>query len=232
MLANFLVQNSSTESAYELNSAQATFHALTDGNICVVGAIGKVSIGTQTFDSNLISWLKKGDEVMIQAPTEGARTYVAWQPASSGRLRQLAEPPESVRLRHQLRIVAGPQLATLGTFSLDSEFTVTRVGDRVGIRLQESIGTHSLELASEPQCVGTIQISNDGTPIILGPDGPTIGGYPKVAVVISCDISRLGQLMPGDKIRFTWVTIEEAHRLNLESASGLKRHQVMFNLGI
>ena len=51
-----------------------------------------------------------------------------------------------------------------------------------------------------------MQITNDGKPIILGVDGQTIGGYPKVAHVISADLDMLGQLRPGDEVRFEKVT--------------------------
>ena len=56
---------------------------------------------------------------------------------------------------------------------------------------------HGFSLASEPAIPGAIQIPPSGGPIVLGPDGPTIGGYPKVAVVIDADLDRLGRAGPG-----------------------------------
>jgi antagonist of KipI len=51
---------------------------------------------------------------------------------------------------------------------------------------------------------------NDGQCIVLGVDGQTIGGYPKVAQVIVADLDKLGQLRPGQTVRFERVTLEEA----------------------
>jgi allophanate hydrolase len=43
-------------------------------------------------------------------------------------------------------------------------------------------------------------------------DGPTTGGYPKIATVVSADLGRLGQLVAGDPVRFRLVTIDDAQR--------------------
>jgi allophanate hydrolase subunit 2 len=58
-----------------------------------------------------------------------------------------------------------------------------------------------------------VQVVNDGQCIVLGVDGHTIGGYPKVAHVIAADFDRLGQLRPGQVVRFERVTIEEAEAI-------------------
>jgi allophanate hydrolase subunit 2 len=42
----------------------------------------------------------------------------------------------------------------------------------------------------------------DGQPIILGPDAPVTGGYPVIAVVVDADLDAVGQLRPGDTVRF------------------------------
>ena len=49
---------------------------------------------------------------------------------------------------------------------------------------------------------GAIQITGDGNPIILMADHPTIGGYPKIATVISADFAKVTQLSPGKEITF------------------------------
>ena len=67
-----------------------------------------------------------------------------------------------------------------------------------------------MEIPSEPATFGAIQLTPNGTPILLGPDGPTLGGYPKPAVVIRADRARAGRLMPGDPVRLLLVTWEEA----------------------
>ena len=50
----------------------------------------------------------------------------------------------------------------------------------------------------------------NGQPIILLADAQTVGGYPKIATVISADLPRLGQAKPGDTIRFAAVSVREA----------------------
>lgn len=93
-------------------------------------------------------------------------------------------------------------------------FRVTPASNRMGLRLQgEPIRLPERELVSEPVCPGSVQVTRDGQCIILGVDGQTIGGYPKIAQVISADLDKLGQLRPGDSICFVSVSLEEAERL-------------------
>ena len=66
---------------------------------------------------------------------------------------------------------------------------------------------------SAPVCPGAIQVAG-GQLIILGVAGGTMGGYPHVAHVISADLDRLGQLLPGDRIPFQQVTLAEARELD------------------
>jgi allophanate hydrolase subunit 2 len=66
-------------------------------------------------------------------------------------------------------------------------------------------------IVSEPSMPGSIQIPADRQPIILLVE-QTVGGYAKIATVISTDIAKVAQATPGDTIRFTRCTVEEAHR--------------------
>jgi allophanate hydrolase subunit 2 len=58
------------------------------------------------------------------------------------------------------------------------------------------------ELLSEPVRVGTIQVPENGLPIVTMRDGPTVGGYPKLGMVDPADLSWLTQCRPGQKVRF------------------------------
>ena len=60
---------------------------------------------------------------------------------------------------------------------------------------------------------GAIQVPADGNPIIMLSDHGTIGGYPKIGVVISADYDKLVQLAPGSKIKFKEVEISSAESL-------------------
>jgi antagonist of KipI len=60
---------------------------------------------------------------------------------------------------------------------------------------------------------GTIQVPENGNPIILLADSQTTGGYPRIANVASVDIPYLAQQKPGDKIRFQKISLQEAQAL-------------------
>jgi allophanate hydrolase subunit 2 len=68
-------------------------------------------------------------------------------------------------------------------------------------------------IRSEGLIKGVIQVPPDGNPIIMLSDHGTIGGYPKIASVISADYDRLTQLTPGSKIKFKSAELEEAENL-------------------
>jgi len=97
----------------------------------------------------------------------------------------------------------------------NEEYSVTRLADRMGIRLDgpnlENIVNTNIK--SEGLIRGTIQVPADGNPIILLSDHGTIGGYPKIAIVISADLDRVAQFSPGTKIRFKEVNLVEAEKL-------------------
>jgi allophanate hydrolase subunit 2 len=81
----------------------------------------------------------------------------------------------------------------------------------MGVRLLgEPIPKRSGELVSEPVAPGAVQVTNDGLPIVLGVDGQTIGGYPKIAHVIRADLDKLGQLRPGDGVQFALISEADA----------------------
>ncbi len=92
------------------------------------------------------------------------------------------------------------------------EYKVTRLTDRMGMRLEgkklENI--ISKNIRSEGITKGSIQTPGDGQPIILLSDHPTIGGYPKIANVISADYDKLVQKTPGSKLKFKLVDLSVA----------------------
>lgn len=75
-----------------------------------------------------------------------------------------------------------------------------------------------LELLSEAVPFGTIQVPPNGQPILLMADHQTTGGYPKIAHVISVDLPRLAQCLPGDTLHFEWCTLQQAQALRIERA--------------
>ena len=104
----------------------------------------------------------------------------------------------------------------------NSEYRVAAASDRTGYRLEgpalkNPVGT----LPSEASCPGSIQVPGDGLPIALMADAPTVGGYPKIAVVTEADLPILAQRSPGATIRFELITIEQSQRALRRRASDL-----------
>ena len=95
------------------------------------------------------------------------------------------------------------------------EFNVTKLSDRMGMRLEgkklENIVNTNIK--SEGLVKGVIQVPADGNPIIMLSDHGTIGGYPKIATVISADFDKLAQLPPGSKIKFKEVNLTDAETI-------------------
>ena len=106
---------------------------------------------------------------------------------------------------------AAPPAALHGL--VDAAWRVSQAADRMGLRLDgPSLGAGA-EIVSHPLVPGAIQLPPGGRPIVLLVDGPTIGGYPVIGVVPAADLPRLGQLRPGDEVRFALVTAENAREL-------------------
>ena len=86
----------------------------------------------------------------------------------------------------------------------DSNWTVGRRADRIGVQLQGA----TLQVSSDgrmPSAAvfpGTVQCPESGTPYVLLADAGTVGGYPRIAQVVRADRHLLGQLRPGDHVRF------------------------------
>jgi KipI family sensor histidine kinase inhibitor len=125
--------------------------------------------------------------------------------------------PETRGATVTVRVVLGPQDDHLDPASLTRFLAASwRVGptsDRVGCRLEGEALRHRgpVEILSDGMVPGSIQVPPDGRPIVMMADGPTTGGYPKLATVVRSDLPRLAQLVPGEgEVRFEAVSIEDA----------------------
>jgi antagonist of KipI len=96
---------------------------------------------------------------------------------------------------------------------LSNPYKVTPEADRMGYRLEGQTVEHKgkADIISDALLPGAVQVPKSGKPIVIMRDAQTTGGYPKIAVVISSDVSMLGQAKPNDTIEFSKVTIKEAH---------------------
>lgn len=121
-----------------------------------------------------------------------------------------------------IRVVLGPQDGAFteeGVYTLlNSEYTVSNDADRTGYRLEGPTIEHisGADIVSDGTSLGSIQVPGGGTPIVLLADRGTTGGYTKIGTVISPDIGLIAQAMPGARIRFVQVTVEEARQILLE----------------
>jgi antagonist of KipI len=132
-------------------------------------------------------------------------------------------------------VAAGPIRVTRGSqqdwFSQEafdafysSPYKVSEQSNRNGLRLQgEAIRpAKQSQLLTDGIPLGAVQIPQDGQPIVLFVDQQTTGGYPKIATVISADMSRVGQLGSSDQVHFAEVSIAEALQLLREQEQRLR----------
>ena len=118
-----------------------------------------------------------------------------------------------------IRVTEGPEYDLLSTSSKDeienNQYLVDKDSDRMGVRLNGSplkIDEHG-DMISSPMFPGTIQCPANGQPIMLGPDAQTLGGYPRILQAAKIDRALIGQLRPGDQLRFKKISLQEAGEL-------------------
>ena len=139
----------------------------------------------------------------------GRRWPERWRPSMTG---------EAI-----LRVVLGPQADYFTEDAIEdflqSSFVLAPTSDRMGCRLEGPPIRHKgeKEIVSDGMFAGAVQVPPDGKPIVMLSDRATTGGYPKIATIIGCDLPKVGQLVPGDTLRFTSMDVEEARAAALEA---------------
>ncbi|UOF18871.1 5-oxoprolinase/urea amidolyase family protein [Pseudomonas syringae] len=78
-------------------------------------------------------------------------------------------------------------------------------------------GLHPSNIHDNPYAIGAVDFTGD-MPVILGPDGPSLGGFVCPVTIIEADLWQLGQLKAGDRVRFTPVSVEACHAERCGSA--------------
>lgn len=136
------------------------------------------------------------------------------QPASAQRAPAFAHPATG----EPVRVMLGPQAdhftaAALSTFA-KTDWLTTAAQDRMGVRLRGPVLSHAwpgaADIVSDGIAPGAIQVPADGQPIVLLADCQTMGGYPKIATVISADLPRMAHLPAGTPCRFAVVDAAQA----------------------
>ncbi len=123
-----------------------------------------------------------------------------------------------------LRALPGEHIDEFERNIFDHAFEVSPQSDRMGLRLRGEPFHRARggELLSTGVMPGTVQIPPDGHPIILAADCQTIGGYPRVAHVITADLPTVGQLRPGDSVRFVGIDLQSARAALVEQSLNLR----------
>jgi len=251
-LGNALVGNSLDSIALEITLSGPVLEAENDVSACVFGAPFSIHVSGQTHEAGKVFQIRRGEKLAIGGANRGARGYLCVQGgfqntltaeatrlaegtllqcrASYGAGRSLESDESAVLIDPDappdtLRIVDGPQADWYpGSKFLEQTFTVTPSSNRMGVRLDgKPLVRQPREMISEAVAPGAIQVTNEGLPIILGVDGQTIGGYPKIAHVIRADLDRIAQLRPGRTLQFRRVTLAEAETLAQNRHLALQR---------
>lgn len=128
-------------------------------------------------------------------------------------------PEKFAEGEHVLRVIMGPQdeMFTekgIHTF-LGEVYKVGQEFDRMGYRLEGPVIEHREDgnIISDGIVTGSVQVPTAGLPIVMLSEHQTVGGYTKIATVITIDLPIIGQCKAGDVIRFQAVTVEEAQAL-------------------
>jgi antagonist of KipI len=239
-LGNALVGNPPDAAALEVTLAGPTLIADADLACVLFGAPFDLTRGGQPIEADRTFTLAAGEEVHIGGTAHAMRAYFCVRgglptpmvlgsrsgfaplaagstlPCSSGHIggRRIHLPQREISLQDpvSLHVLEGAQATWFNAGEIyGPRFRVSPSSDRMGLRLRGAPLTMSgRELVSEPVCPGAVQVTSDGQCIILGVDGQTIGGYPKVAQVIAADLDLLAQLRPGQEVTFVPVELQEA----------------------
>lgn len=130
-----------------------------------------------------------------------------------------------------IRVMLGPQEdhfapEAIAAF-LNGEWETTPEQDRMGMRLRGTPLAHAnaaaADIVSDAVTPGTIQVPANGLPIVLLADSQTVGGYPKIATVISADLPRLAHLKPGTRLSFQAVSGAQARQALQDQSTAWNR---------
>jgi urea carboxylase len=150
-------------------------------------------------------------------------------PLNSRPARAAIDEQPSIGHRWEIAVTEGPHAAPEFFTRADidtlvgTDYTVHFNSDRTGVRLVGpkpqwarsdggEAGLHPSNIHDNAYCVGTLDFTGD-TPILHGPDGPSLGGFVCPVTVVGGDRWKLGQMAPGDAVRFVPVRADRAPSL-------------------
>ena len=221
-------------------AGQRTYLAV-EGGVVVPAYLGsKATFTLGQFGGHVGRALRTGDVLRLSAPQAMRRLLQSDESPD-----QAAAAPEALIPKYGKRwnvtVTVGPHGAP--DFFTDDDMRAFYAADwevhynssRTGVRLigpkpawartdGGEAGLHPSNVHDNPYAVGAVDYTGD-MPVILGPDGPSLGGFVCPAIVTHADLWKLGQLRPGDRIRFRCISWAEAvaHReAQDESIAGLE----------
>jgi antagonist of KipI len=179
--------------------------------------------------------LRDGDVLPLGKGAEG----IAAASFKGRRIAEWSAPAPWAVTAHRdrlLRIVSGTHWNLFRSEAQSSlvtnSFAVTPDSDRMGARLDgpDLERIDATDLLSEAVAPGILQVPPNGKPILLLGDCQTIGGYPKIAHVITVDLPMAAQLWSGDAVRFREVSLAEAQDLLRDREEHFARFRVGLSL--
>jgi 5-oxoprolinase (ATP-hydrolysing) subunit C len=238
ILGNSLLGNPPDATALEATLKGPRLRAEVDIGCVIFGAPFDVRCDGEPIEVNRTFTWRSGQELSVGGTNRGARAYLCVRSGLQAALvlesRSALEP---IRRGDSLVCTSGAIIArwcpevqpsfagVLNVAALPGlqaswfdeaefngqQFEVSPTSNRMGLRLKgKPLTMPKREMTSEPVCPGAVQVTPDGHCIVLGVDGQTIGGYPKIAQVIQADLDALGQWRPGSTITFRKITLDEA----------------------
>ncbi len=215
--ANTFIGNDEFAPVWEILEGTVEFQCVNGTCLAVIGTQGRVEAGGQELPLNSRFSLEQGTTLRVA----GSLMYIADGSKTLGaaRLAQTPIPPPPATLLY----LPAAEPIDLGTFMVE------RSSDRRGIRLSGASLTDSVDRISEPVAVGTIQRTPSGELILIGPDGPVIGGYSNIGTIIDADLDAMSLLRPGMEVQLQAIDFESAlaknqdQRYRYQKAVGLIR---------
>jgi len=207
------------QAGIEITLGGFAFRALAGWRVALTGTVCPVTV-----DGHRVGWdaaidLDPGQVLALGTPEIGLRSYLSVAGGlDAGDLLGVGVPPRSAGPPPArpwvpagddvLDLLPGPQTGWLADVEdLATTWTVSPNSNRVGVRLDGTpIVRREGEIPSQPLVRGAVQLPASGQPVVFGPDHPTTGGYPVVAVLTDESCDRLAQLRPGQPCRVRWTT--------------------------
>ncbi|MGB7344925.1 MAG: hypothetical protein WBD20_11985 [Pirellulaceae bacterium] len=233
-LANRLLGNADDAGSIEFTLAPARIRFLSTCHIVVGGAPCEIEVDGHRESEWTVIQVVAGAEMTIRLHQTGCRVYLC---VAGGLDQDLGFVGDSIgsevgRTRvakrngwepkmGTVRVLPGPEYEESVALELVKQsWKVATQSSGMGLRLLgPALKLKSFDILSAPVQDGTIQATKDGLLALLRQRG-TLGGYPRIASVIDCDVDRLSQFPPGSMLKLQWVSqakADEACRLQSQA---------------